>query len=244
MNENVNQPEMDIPQEPPLQQTDFNAEITAKYNSMLRELRSWGFWSLGLGVVHIVSSGFLDAGWGILLIVVGLASFYFRTAPMFIVYTVTLLWAGLSNLISSTAGWMVFAVLQAYLAFRTFKDFQRFGKMESEFSQLSDVGMVFNQRAKNAFPWIGSIFGCSSIVGLVSLIGLTLFLAAAYGWESTTPFYYTLMQGVVETAGVLGFSVSLASLLSGHRPKSLPIIGLIGGGLFMIAWLALVIYAN
>ena len=214
-------------------------ELQADHKLMLKEIRSWGLWSLGLGVVHILSSGFLNSGWGILLIVVGLSSFYFRTAPIFVIYTVALSWAALTNLLSLSTGWVVMSLLQLYFAFRTFKDFQRFRKSEDKLTLTSKDISTNSQRAAKSFPWIGSLLGCSSLVGFVILFILTIYLGATYGWESLTPTYYNFLQGTMETFGVLGFSVSLASLLSKHTPKALPIIGVIASGLFMVVWLLL-----
>jgi len=238
MNEEFGQPG-NTNDEMPLTLPDPGLELQASHTAMLKEIRSWGLWSLGLGVIHIFSSGFLNSGWGILLIIVGIFSFYYRTAPMFMVYTVALSWAAVSNLISLNTEWVVLALFQIYLAFRTFKDFQRFRKSEDELTQAdSDISMAC-QRARKSFPWIGSLLGCSSVIGLVILFFLTLYLGSTYGWESTPPFYYNLAQGLIETFGVLGFAVSLAALVSRHTPRALPIIGLIASVLFMIVWLIL-----
>ena len=64
---------------------------------MVKEIRSWSYWLLGLGALHLVASGFLDAPWGILLLAVGLVSFVFQEAAMFVIYGVTLAWAATSN---------------------------------------------------------------------------------------------------------------------------------------------------
>jgi hypothetical protein len=237
VNDNLGQTASNSSTEPPAQ-IDSNAELRANHQAMLKEIRSWGYWSLGLGAVHIISSGFLDSAWGILLIVVGLASFYYRTAPMFIIYTVTLAWAALSNLASLNPEWMVFAVVQIYLAFRTFKDFRRFGKIEEDFTQISSDSPITNQRANKSFPWIGALLSCSSIFGCIAYGVLTFVLVEEFGVNSEAPAYYVFLIRLVEIIGVMGFSVSLASLLAKHTPKTLPIIGLIAGGTMIIMLLA------
>ncbi|MDI7274626.1 MAG: hypothetical protein QME94_01470, partial [Anaerolineae bacterium] len=78
----------------PLAKARDQAAVTVVAHAlMVREIRSWGFWLLGLGALHLVLSGFLSAPWGILLGVVGLASFIFHDSAMFVVYGTTLVWA-------------------------------------------------------------------------------------------------------------------------------------------------------
>ncbi|HSG42199.1 MAG TPA: hypothetical protein VLA72_03505 [Anaerolineales bacterium] len=211
------------------------AELLANHEIMLKEIRSWGLWSLGLGVVHLISSGFLNSSWGILLIIVGLSSFYYRTAPMFIMYTVTLSWAALSNLLSFNTEWVIFSVLQGYFAFRTLQDFRRFRNTEDEL-KLITKGVSNNiQRVAKSFPWIGAILSCLSVFTCIASILIVFFVIDETLVESFSyPPYLSLMFGLIETFSVLGFSVSLISLISKYKPKILPIIGIVISGLFMV----------
>ena len=59
---------------------------------MRRDIRSWGKWLIGLGVVHLIANGSLDASWGIMLILLGAMSFLFTTPSMYVIYAV--LWPG------------------------------------------------------------------------------------------------------------------------------------------------------
>ena len=59
--------------------------------------RSWGRWLIVMGVIQLVASQFLDPGWGVLLMLVGVASFYFRSLAMLAVYGVIMAWAAISN---------------------------------------------------------------------------------------------------------------------------------------------------
>ena len=152
-------------------------ERVAEMNAlMLRETRSWGLSLLGLGAVHLVASGFLSAPWGILLLAVGLASFYFREAPMFIVYGVTLAWAAISNLLGGEIGWIIFALFQFFLAFQVFRKFFHFRQAQTEYATLrvqeAPHSPLIPARAVRAFPWAGCVLGTLSLVGLVTIIVL------------------------------------------------------------------------
>ena len=180
MTDNFNKPELDNLKSSEVGAVDAG-NLTIQHALMLKEIRSWSFWLLGLGVLHLISSGFLNASWGILLIIVGLTSFYFRTASIFIIYVVTLTWAALSNFKGLESGWPIFALLQLFIAFRVFQQYRRFRETEDQFVKLADDDIIKDsipkERAARSFPWIGPLLGCSSIIGLGILIVVTLILA-------------------------------------------------------------------
>jgi hypothetical protein len=208
--------------------------------AMLAEIRSWAFWSLGLGALHLITSGFLSAPWGILLVIVGLASFYFRSASMFIIYAITLAWAALSNLLSLETGWIFFALYQFYLAFRVFQKYRLFQNIEREASESTAIDFAPKERANQFFPWLGSFFGCSSIVGFVLLFLVVVFITIGSNGTATPPDYFGFIEGLIVNFGVLGASISLAALLSKYKLKALAWIGLIGGVLTVLAEFALI----
>jgi hypothetical protein len=214
-------------------------ELKANHDAMLKEIRSWGYWTLGLGALHMISSGFLDSAWGILLVIVGLASFLFRSAPMFIVYAVVLAWAALSNLASLNPQWMIFALLQIYLAFRTFTGYRRFASNEEKFLQWPGSDQTARRRTKKSFPWIGALLGVLSVFGCIATVALAFVLIGELGVNTEPPTYYLFMIRLVEIVAVMGFSVSLASLFARHTPKALPILGVIASGVMMLVFVGL-----
>jgi hypothetical protein len=214
---------------------------------MLKEIRSWGIWSLVLGAVHILAAGFFSAPWGILLLIVGLSSFYFRTASMFIIYTIILIWVALSNALSGLGGWILFALLQLYWAVRVFQQFQRFRQVEIKLAEPTADHAIDNtlivSRSERFFPWIGSLLSCSSISGILILFAALIMIEAA-GKIATLGQLWAFMVDLMMNLGVLGFAVGLASLLSGHKPKLLAITGLVVGLLIMALNLALLLWSR
>ena len=212
-------------------------QILMNHAVMLKEIRSWGLWSLGLGAVHIFTSGFLSAPWGILLMIVGLASFYFQTASMFVIYATTLAWAALSNFAGFQIGWVAFAVFQLALSFNVFKQYRRFRNVEAEYiktvTENSALDKSSLKRASLIFPWTGTIVGCSSIVGM-----FFIFLYVAWvviSGKSTdashipVPNSIAFIKDLLVNFGVISFALGLASLLSQYRLKALAIIAMIAG---------------
>ena len=219
-------------------------DIATERLVMLKEIRSWGIWSLGLGAVHILAGGFFSAPWGILLLIVGLASFFFRTASMFIIYTVILIWVAFSNALSGLGGWMLFALLQLYLAARVLQQFRRFRQVELKLveptaNHTHDNALIVS-RSRQFFPWLGSLLSCSSVLGILILFAALILMEAA-GETTTYAQLWAFLVDLTMNVGVLGFAVGLASLLSGYRPKILGITGLVAGLLIMGLNLALIL---
>ena len=206
--------------------TAVNATVVA-YAAMLREIRSWGWWSLGLGALHLITSGFLSAPWGILLLLVGAASFLFREAAMFVVYGVTLAWAAISNILGGQVTWIIAGLFQVYLAFRVFRQFSRFRRVQEDYDNLSNEGNAESRpsakRTAIIFPWAGGLLGILSLGGVMTLLASTFVLVAL---SAQVPNLFSFLGGLTVNLGVLGFAVALSSLLSGYRYKPVAAIGL------------------
>jgi hypothetical protein len=228
----------------PKEKADIANEAVLKDHAlMLKENRSWGYGLLVIGALHVVTSGILSASWGIMLIVVGLASFYFRTAPMFIVYAVTLAWAGLSNLSGGETGWVIFALFQMYLAYSVFRKYRRFHDAESNYAKLATADATLDtlpaERAARLFPWLGALLSCSSLLGFVLVFVIVIVLAVVNEDAASVPEYLYFIEGLVVNFGVVGFSIGLASLLSKYHPKALAIVAIVAGVLTVVVELAL-----
>ena len=76
------------------------------------------------------------------------------------------------------------------------------------------------QRVAKSLPWIGAILSCLSVFTCIASILVVFFVIDETLVESFTyPPYLSLMFGLIETFSVLGFSVSLISLISKYKPK-------------------------
>lgn len=114
-----------------LQAADPNVAL----NAMKKSIRSWAIWSILIGVTSLVGSEVLNASWGILMISVGLMSFYFVDPAMFPLYGVTMGWAALSNLLAGVSGsgtWGIFALLQIWWSYRIFREFFIFRRAQAQ----------------------------------------------------------------------------------------------------------------
>lgn len=213
-------------------------EIFTDYAKLLKEIRSWGWWLVGLGVMHIIWSGFLDTSWGILLIIVGLASFYFRSASMFIIYGVVLAWVAMSNFNISEL-WMIgLALFQVFLSVSVFLQYRRFRDVERDYIEKTgndgDANNSSVNRVASFFPWAGAYLSCSSLIVFVFVSFVVLVIVVQTNNNESLPSYFSLFAGLVTNMGILGFSLGLASLLSRYRPKFLAITALVFGALTLL----------
>jgi hypothetical protein len=215
---------------------------TLMHGAMLREIRSWGFWQLGLGALHIFASGVLSAPYGFLLIGVGLASFYFREAAMFVLYATTMSWAAFSNLLSGESRWVVGGVFQLYLAFRILQAFRRFRQTEVKLapSSVIDPDDQTAGRAGRIFPWAALASGAASFALFIFAFG-GLFLLATLDASGPWIQWLSIVESVTVNLGILGAGLGLAALLSRFHRRAASIIGLILGAIPVIGEIGLLV---
>lgn len=203
------------------------------YSMMLKSIRSWGTTLLILGAIHVFTNGFLSAPYGVVLIIVGLGSFLFKSSSMFVIYAVTLLWAAISNIISLNVAWIGMGLIQVFMAYRVFKQFQVYGRVEAGLKELTTNGStppgMTSDRAARFFPWLGSILGCSSIIFFAILFVVVVIIVVGSNGLAPIPDYFGFMEGLLVNLAVLGASIGLASLLSKYKYKPLAILGMVGG---------------
>ena len=214
-----------------IRSTEPHEEVMAGlHEAMQRDIRSWGKWLIGLGIFHLIAAGKLDASWGAMLILLGAVSFLFTSPSMYVVYAITMAWAGVTNLIDSGLGWSVFALFQFYLTFRIgqkYYFFRKAGLVEEELLAATS-GEEKKPLAPRLFPWLGLISSAFLLVGLLALILTALVL---YGYfevsdDSLASMIWDFTFGAVVSLAVVFWGVNLSSILSRYRPRFLPWLGL------------------
>lgn len=204
-------------------------------SAILKEIRSWALALLVLGILHIIGTGFLSAPWGIFLILVGLASFYFRSSAMMVVYAITLAWAGITNITSGQLTWIAISLLQWFFAYQIFHKFFEFRKAEANSGLAeSEAKGLTPERSASAFPWAAGIIGILSLIGFVGILAGAVVYGIVSGGKPV-PGYLEFLENLAVNFGVLGFGVGLASILSKHPRRGLSICGMVTGLLTVLA---------
>lgn len=237
------EPDVLSPDDPEAQAAPLAGALVAQVHQvMLKDIRSWGWWQLGFGVLNFVMSGLSGAGWGLLLIIVGAGSFVFKDAAMYVVYAVTLGWAGISNLIAGDASWSVFALFQFFMVYRVLQSYFRFRNNQTNYQQWMRASGASPQSidlAARVFPWLGGGLGGFALTGVIAT-AVSLFAIIMTGMSGVPVWFDFLVQFVV-SVGVLGLAVSLSAVLSRHRYKGIAIFGLCCSGLVLLIWLVVIL---
>lgn len=202
-------------------------------NVIARETRNWGFSLLLLGVVQLVASNFLNPVWGVAVILIGAASFYFRSAAMLPVYGVTLAWAMVSNVLTGQVQWIIFALFQAYWALCTFQQFMILRRATSRLGiGLGIDSPVWTDRAAGVFPWVGCALSAAAPIGLVALIFVIGLSSEFTGQEMSEQTVGLAFMALTDSA-CLGLALGLAALLARFRWRLVSILAVIAGGLML-----------
>jgi hypothetical protein len=213
--------------------------IKQAYARMLKDIRLWGQMLLLFAVLNLVGASVFNAPYGVMLLIVALASFYFRQASMYIVYAVTLAWAAVSNLLSSSGLWMGFGLIQLYMAWSVFRAYQHYGSIETAYRDLAGQGVIEDpptpQHAAGIFPTAGCLISALALLGVVALI---LVIFSAIILETSVPEFVNFGAGLVVNVAVLGLAAGLAALAARYQSRVLAALGVAASLLVLIMWLA------
>lgn len=224
----------------PTPEPESGSEAGIFYNRMVDSVRSWGYALLLLGALHVLASGTFNAPWGILLLLVGAASFYFRDAAMFLIYALTIVWAAIHNLLSGSPLWMGFALLQCYWAFGQFRDFLRFRRAQETYVAYLTAhpteGSIPPLRAARIFPWAAFVLGVLVVVSFV----------AGFAWLVVTPQVpdnhpVHIIMELLPSLAIVGLAMGLGAFLLRYKPQLLAAIGMLSCSLLIIVWLVLLL---
>jgi hypothetical protein len=216
-------------------QTEPQLDWAVEHERMQKQIGSWGTGLLVFGALQLLASGLQSGTWGILLLVVGAASFRFRDVAMFVVYAVTLAWAGIHNLLGGSIISIGLAVIQFVITYQIARDFSRFRKARAESGVVSGEDPVYQRRTARLFPWASLLMGIGSFGGVLGAIAWLL-LTADTELEPSALLFGVVVDGLVNVA-VLGFAAGLSSLLLKHRERWVAAAGTVACGLVMLAWL-------
>lgn len=106
---------------------ESQTNILAARETMRKDLSNWGGGLILIGIAHIVFASFLDPGWGVILIILGVLVLAIKTRAMFVVIGLGLWLAAYSNLTAGISGfWFIFGIMQIYWGLQEMVKFLRY----------------------------------------------------------------------------------------------------------------------
>jgi hypothetical protein len=101
--------------------------LLAAREAMLKDLSNWGGGLILIGIAHIAFASFLDPGWGVILIILGVLVLAIKTRAMFVVIGLGLWLAAYSNLTAGISGfWFIFGIMQIFWGLQEMAKFLRY----------------------------------------------------------------------------------------------------------------------
>ena len=188
-------------------------------------VRSQAKWLLGWGIANLVLS-FLNSPFGIVLIITGLASYYFGTASMLLVQTVIFLWAAVSNLFVGEALATFFSVIFVIASIQSIRQYRRFRSVESKQPAIGE-------RATRILPVSAFLVASIAWAGYATAFVFNMARFMATGEEELPSILY-LIVGLFLELGALALAMGLASVLAGYRYTALSVLGILGGAGILI----------
>lgn len=160
-----------------------------KTDCLTKELKLTGSILIALGILHIIFSGFLDLTWGLVLIPIGIISFFYHSRKMLLVFGILLILVGILNFFTSvnnslydsnsTDGfWNILAFFQIYWGIKEIIRFKRTKERKEN---------LFKENRKKGFIWYSL---------RISFIALIVFWISSYTFAEPS-FYFSILVFVV-----------------------------------------------
>ena len=128
-----------------------DVELETDGAEMKRDIRSWGFGLVVIGVIHIVFSGFLDPVWGGILIAIGIACLFIRRRGMYIAIGIALMLAGIMNILLTVfGGWTIFGVFQIGFGIHQIHKFRKYRGIQPVRTQDAEPTTSASYRERSA----------------------------------------------------------------------------------------------
>jgi hypothetical protein len=210
---------------------DENKELTTnEHNSIQpavvervkKDIKGWSNALIIIGIISMIFAGFLSWVWGIILIILGVFSFFILEPAMYIVFGVTIILLGVINSITTSAGWGIYSIFQFVIGLFILKHY---------FDTKSFYDVVEIKSVKFLIISAG-LFVLAAIVA-----------ATGFGLIVYDDIQYAQFAGlIIEISGyitILGTAAGLASIFTEKIFKLLPVVSTALCFLLFLAFIAL-----
>lgn len=213
----------------------------AEMAGLRKSIRAWAILLIISGGLSFIASEVFDPGWGIVLITVAILSWKIKTPAMFVIYSVLLGWAALSNVfaaIPAKMGWLILAFMQVFWTVATVLSYKRYNHLpnNNEAKVLCNFG-----KASGILSILCIVLPPTSCLGVFAYI-LTLGEAAmatpSPQVEQLLTTFFTYASAFVSLA-VLALGLGIAAMTGKDNHKGWPIAGIVMSSIVLAGWIAL-----
>ena len=184
------------------------------------KIRDLGFALIVWGVIHLIFSNFLDGTWGIVLIIVGIISLFYRSKMMVLVFGILLIIIGILNISSLTNSqenssllWVFFGIAQIYWGIIEIKSYRK----------LKENPKYVIEKKKN-FVWYGLRIGFWAMI--IVWLGYVLFVPLGSNSELYWSSFIIIASLLFVVSAIFTFVLSIVHLNT-YKNKVFAIICLV-----------------
>lgn len=202
--------------------TEHSLSASAKDDCFAAKLKNQALWLGVFGLLNIVLPWF-SAPFGVMLLFLGLAIYYFPLPAMYAVLSVVFISTAISNFLVGITGVAYATPVIVLLIFAT-------RVMVKEYRSHRRQGSI---EAGSRFAWTGLVLGLMAPGGvlLAFVLSTVAVVVGSVILETVSIFVFDLMLEI----GVMVLGMGTAAVLEGYRPKIVSWIALLLGLLLVIA---------
>lgn len=182
-------------------------QIQYKQVLLEKDLKGWCRALILIGIISLLVPNFLSPVWGVILIILGILTFFIIEPAMYLVFSSIIIMLGISNSITSSVGWSIFSVIQIIIGFYIFKSYFNYKD-------------YYNFIEKKTFKFMY----LSLLMLLIALVCIALPFLYPLEKVANLPKMDTIMFLTSLYSLILGTSFGLASVFTEKALKPLSIL--------------------
>jgi hypothetical protein len=189
--------------------------------SVKKDIQGWGKALIFIGILSFIFSGFLDFLWGVILVILGIISFFILEPAMYIIFGCVIIMLGIINSLTTSTGWSVYSLFQFIIGFfilRSYFNYREYYK-------------IVHQKSSKFFIMSIVLF----FMSLATLIGSLTMASMGYQEAKSIEIIFQLSSYLA----IIGTATGLASILTEKIFKLFPIVMTILNFIVFLAFVAI-----
>lgn len=217
---------------------------------MYKRIDSWALTSAGLGVLSLIVGG-LDAGWGLIMIIIAALCWRIKAASMFVLFGVTMAWAALTNGLAALGRgasplWLAMGLLQLYWVVSLVREYRVYQSLplqamyEAKQWPAGFGAPPGGQAVTKWFGIAGMAIGALAFLMLLGPIVINIAWVVSTGTDAPSDVLNYIFVMSPDLA-VLSIGLSAAAMATRGGKKVWGVGGVAVGGVTLLLWLALIL---